>query len=141
MIHAIQKHGQKGFTLVEVIVVAVIVAALAGVAVPVYLGYVGSSRLNAATNTAGAVASFMGSCKNATGNLAAAYPATLNTDGEVAPGPITLTCTIAGMADLPTVAIPQGIVVTHHGVAGAAGANITAHHVDNAGQESNPYSY
>jgi len=34
----------EGFTLVEVIVVAVIVAVLAAVAVPLYLNYVTSSR-------------------------------------------------------------------------------------------------
>ena len=37
----------NGFTLVEVIVTAVIVAVLAGVAVPVYLGYVNDTRQDA----------------------------------------------------------------------------------------------
>ncbi|MDB5103255.1 MAG: hypothetical protein JWP91_944 [Fibrobacteres bacterium] len=61
--------SQQGFTLVEVIVVAIIVAALAAVAVPMYTSYVSSSRVNAASNAAGSVASFMGSCINQTGHV------------------------------------------------------------------------
>ncbi len=49
--------NQKGFTLVEVIVVAVIVAVLAAVAIPLYNGYIRDSRFNVAQNTAGTVAS------------------------------------------------------------------------------------
>ena len=49
--------NQKGFTLVEVIVVAVIVAVLAAVAIPLYNGYIHDSRVNVANNTAGSVAS------------------------------------------------------------------------------------
>ncbi len=48
---------QDGFTLVEVIVVAVIVAVLAAVAIPLYNGYVRDSRKNVADNTAGTIAS------------------------------------------------------------------------------------
>lgn len=49
--------NQKGFTLVEVIVVAVIVAVLAAVAIPLYNGYIKDSRQNVCNNTAGTVAS------------------------------------------------------------------------------------
>ena len=48
---------QKGFTLVEVIVVAVIVAVLAAVAIPLYNGYVKDSRMNVCQNTAASIAS------------------------------------------------------------------------------------
>jgi prepilin-type N-terminal cleavage/methylation domain-containing protein len=37
-------HLKKGFTLVEVIVVSVIVAVLAAVAVPLYMGYLNDTR-------------------------------------------------------------------------------------------------
>jgi len=37
-------HLKKGFTLVEVIVVSVIVAVLAAVAVPLYMGYLNGTR-------------------------------------------------------------------------------------------------
>lgn len=52
--------NQKGFTLVEVIVVAVIVAVLAAVAIPLYNGYIRDSRINVANNIAGSVASAAG---------------------------------------------------------------------------------
>lgn len=56
------KSLKKGFTLVEVIVVAVIVAILAAVAIPIYQGYVDDSNKDQASNTAGSVASFCGAC-------------------------------------------------------------------------------
>lgn len=51
-------NNKKGFTLVEVIVVAVIVAVLAAVAIPLYRGYLLSSRTNVCTNVAGSMATF-----------------------------------------------------------------------------------
>jgi prepilin-type N-terminal cleavage/methylation domain-containing protein len=54
---------EQGFTLVEVIVVAVIVAVLAAVAIPLYMGYIKDSRINVANNTAGTVASQCGATK------------------------------------------------------------------------------
>jgi prepilin-type N-terminal cleavage/methylation domain-containing protein len=56
--------NQKGFTLVEVIVVAVIVAVLAAVAIPLYLGYIESSKVNIANNTAGSAASCLAAARN-----------------------------------------------------------------------------
>lgn len=99
--------GQKGFTLVEVIVVAIIVAALAGVAIPMYTSYVTSSRNNAAANAAGSVASYMGSCLNQQGCIGAA--GTAYTYDGVAASP-TITCTIGGVAGA-TMKLPQGIKV------------------------------
>jgi prepilin-type N-terminal cleavage/methylation domain-containing protein len=49
--------NQKGFTLVEVIVVAVIVAVLAAVAIPLYMGYIRDSRINVGNNVGGTLAS------------------------------------------------------------------------------------
>lgn len=97
-----KKKYQKGFTLVEVIVVAVIVAALAAVAVPLYLGYVESSRKNAAANTAGSVASFCGACRNGGGQPPAA--------GRVTTASIT--CTNPALTPAPTIQIPADIIVT-----------------------------
>jgi len=52
--------NNKGFTLVEVIVVAVIVLVLAAVAIPLYNGYVRDSRIAVLENTAGSIASGIG---------------------------------------------------------------------------------
>lgn len=127
------KKSQQGFTLVEVIVVAVIVAAMAAVAVPMYLAYVDNARSNSASNAAGAVASFLGSCRNSGGNtdhLAAV--------SDVAAGPITVTCTLNPVpaAGQPTINIPPRITVTR----AAAGTSVTALHAD-GGVASQPYSY
>jgi prepilin-type N-terminal cleavage/methylation domain-containing protein len=85
-----QAKAQRGFTLVEVIVVAIIVAALAGVAIPMYTSYVSTSRQNAAANAAGSIAAFMGACSNQNGTTTA--PGfTLNSPTTVAPG-ASLSC-------------------------------------------------
>ena len=47
---------RKGFTLIEVLVVAVIVAILAAVAIPAYNGYIRSSKQKVSLNTAGTIA-------------------------------------------------------------------------------------
>jgi len=62
------KKKQKGFTLVEVIVVAVIVAILAAVAIPLYTGYIKDSRSNSANNVAGSLASGLGAYYQTTGS-------------------------------------------------------------------------
>lgn len=58
------RRSSKGFTLVEVIVVAVIVAVLALVAIQLYRGYVTESRQNTAENLAASAASFIESAIN-----------------------------------------------------------------------------
>lgn len=53
-------NDRSGFTLIEVIVVAVIIAVLSAVAIPLYNGYIEDSRRNTAENVAGSAASFLG---------------------------------------------------------------------------------
>jgi prepilin-type N-terminal cleavage/methylation domain-containing protein len=53
------RKDRKGFTLVEVIVVAVIVAVLALVGIQLYQGYVTEARRNTAENLAGSAASYL----------------------------------------------------------------------------------
>ena len=47
----------KGFTLVEVIVVAAMVAILAAVAIPLYMGYLRDTRIDVGNNVGGSLAS------------------------------------------------------------------------------------
>jgi prepilin-type N-terminal cleavage/methylation domain-containing protein len=96
--------GQRGFTLVEVIVVAIIVAALAGVAIPMYTSYVTSSRENAAANCAGSIASYIGSCLN---QVAAVT-------GDITPGTATDGTTggnLACVAANTSMAYPKGFII------------------------------
>lgn len=48
-------NGQRGFTLVEMMVVIIIVGILAAVAVPLYTGYVEKSKITEATSIIGAI--------------------------------------------------------------------------------------
>ncbi len=61
----IHKNNRKGFTLVEVIVVAVIVAVLALVGIQLYQGYVVESQRNTAENLAASAAGFLQTVVNA----------------------------------------------------------------------------
>lgn len=94
------KKINKGFTLVEVIVVAVIVAILAAVAIPIYQGYVDDSNKDQASNTAGSVASFCGACA-AKGGACAEVAAT-------ATAPAQVSCP----ASTATIGIPTGTSLT-----------------------------
>jgi len=96
-----KKNTRKGFTLVEVIVVAVIVAILAAVAIPIYQQYVTDSRANSTSNAGGSIASFMGACVASAGT---ASPIAATT------GPNTITCTRT--AGNVTIAIPPEIQIT-----------------------------
>lgn len=102
---------QQGFTLVEVIVVAIIVAALAAVAIPLYNGYVTSSRNNAAANAAGSVASFMGACVNQGGSAADSLGTTALADGDALTGPATLSC-LKDAAAIARITIPKDVIIT-----------------------------
>ncbi len=91
----------KGFTLVEVIVVAVIVAVLAAVAIPLYLNYIKNARQQVVDNGASSLASFAGSCVNASGTLDP-----INED--VAAG-ANITCTLPGAAGTTTWTVPTAL--------------------------------
>ena len=61
--------NNKGFTLVEVIVVAVIVLILAAVAIPLYNGYIRDSRQASLENAGGAIASALGAARQTGKNV------------------------------------------------------------------------
>jgi prepilin-type N-terminal cleavage/methylation domain-containing protein len=127
----IHSNKQSGFTLVEVIVVAVIVAILAGVSVPLYLGYINSSRTNQATNAAGSAASFVNACRNG-GNTAKIGGAALAAQAGVAGA--VLTCHDAADAVIATLTAPADIQLT------VAGTSFTAAH-SAGGAASAPFSF
>ncbi len=52
---SIKRRDNRGFTLVEVLVVVVILAILAAIAVPIYLRYVNSARAGEAQEAIGAI--------------------------------------------------------------------------------------
>ena len=89
--------GSEGFTLVEVIVVAVIVAVLASVAIPLYLNYVTTSRNQVANNVAGTISTFCASCQNGGGAVGG-----LSTTSQ---SNFTITCT-GGSGDQTLMKVP-----------------------------------
>ena len=103
------RNNQKGFTLVEVIVVAIIVAALAAVAIPLYNNYVTTSKNNMAANTAGAVASFIGACIGLGGE-----PGGVTTTSQKSAG-LKVTCLEAGKTTAlngSTIQVPDGVNIS-----------------------------
>jgi prepilin-type N-terminal cleavage/methylation domain-containing protein len=89
--------GHEGFTLVEVIVVAVIVAVLSASAIPLYLNYVTNARIQVAKDTAGGIATFCSACATGGGSV-----------GGISANPqsnITVTCS-GGMGDQTSMKVP-----------------------------------
>jgi prepilin-type N-terminal cleavage/methylation domain-containing protein len=127
--------SQRGFTLVEVIVVAIIVAALAGVAIPMYNNYVSTSRSNAAANAAGSLASWLGQCLSLQGKVGGITKD--QTKGDV---PILITCTanVDGKpSQISTMALPPKIKFTISNL--TTNGDVFAEHVD--GSDIAHYAY
>lgn len=112
----------KGFTLVEVIVVSVIVAVLALVGVQIYIGYVNDSRIQVLNNTAGNAATYL----NAADNL-----------GELEELAPTLSGTVVwSMHNGATFQAPAGVTVTIDEDAGTVSASM-----DGFDTPSKPYAF
>jgi type IV pilus assembly protein PilE len=129
---------QIGFTLIELMVVVVIVAILAGIAYPSYREYVIQSRrsdaMNAITRTANQLEKFYSYCNTYTTSVAGGWPATcppagagtglglnsLSTDQHyeitIAAGALTGACSGVGGANVncgyTITANPNGVGVT-----------------------------
>jgi type IV pilus assembly protein PilA len=93
-------YGARGYTFVEVLVVAVIVAVLAAVAIPLYLNSVTASHNQVAQNTAGGIATFCAACQNGGGTVSGI--STTPTAG------ITITCT-GGSGGGTTMTVPASL--------------------------------
>lgn len=120
---------KKGFTLVEVIVVAVIVAILAAVAIPIYQQYVTDSRNNAAQNAGGSIASFAGACRTSGGTVTIAA-STATTSGSAS-------CS----ANTSTSIIPANITITNTAPTATTAGVITAYHTIIGSGTSYTYNY
>lgn len=115
-----QLKNNKGFTLVEVIVVAVIVAVLALVAIQLYQGYVREARLGTANNLAASAAGYLQTERN--------RGATAITAGTVTGGQ-TINVTPAANSTAGVFTIPANATLTITGDAANGGkvkANIAS---------------
>jgi prepilin-type N-terminal cleavage/methylation domain-containing protein len=75
--------NEKGFTLTEVIVVAIIVATLAAFAVPLYMGYLKDSRVSVGNNVGASLASAAGASKQmGLTEPTGTYTAAIGSEGE-----------------------------------------------------------
>jgi type IV pilus assembly protein PilA len=119
MFHKMLKssRNRQGFTLVEVIVVAVIVAILSAVAVPLYLGYINSAKVSTANANAGACATYLTSARNSGATAITGYAASM-ASGAV------LSYTPEG-GEAVTFTIPDSTTIASTGTI-AAGGTVTA---------------
>ena len=116
------RRNDKGFTLVEVIVVAVIVAVLALVGVQLYQGYVSESRRNTAENLAASAASYLQTIVNSRDEATA--EALGNLDGAAANNTWTEALSTQPGAQSVTFTCPNNATVTVDIAAGTVSATV-----------------
>ncbi len=120
--------SSEGFTLVEVIVVAVIVAILASVAIPLYLNYVTTSRNQVAQNTAGGIATFCAACQNGGGTVGGISTTAQNN--------FTITCT-GGSGDQTKMGVPASMNASVTGLTSPSTVTVTNTTTGSTAQTSN----
>lgn len=76
-------NNKKGFTLVEAVVVAVIVLVLAGIAIPIYNGFVNDARQGTVNNLAETAAAAANTFVRKTGNLTDVNQLDLHYDSNI----------------------------------------------------------
>ena len=112
-LQAMERSGQKGFTLIELMIVVAIIGILAAIALPAYQDYTKKARFSEVTTAVGAVVTAIEVCVQ-TGEIAC-----VTADSNGIPAAPTATENLASVVISGTLAAP---VVRGTGTCSAAGA-------------------
>jgi len=97
----INKAVQKGFTLVELMIVIAIIGILAAVAVPMYADYQESARIKSALSVAGSYKAAVAVCRNINGNY---------TSCDAGTDPVPAAITVADYDTIVAFSVTDGVI-------------------------------
>ena len=137
----LQCRKEKGFTLVEVIVVAVIVAVLAAVAIPLYMGYIKDSRIDVGNNVGGTISGACGASTQQKVDFTAMEGDHVSPDAPAAPVSVTFSSVSLPVTN-NTIIIPNGYTATITGSALAtAVGTVVCYYTDYGAASAKTYTF